>query len=594
MGRTDRGARGSPADARPVEFLTPRAELFDTDLVAAEGAGGDGGVAAFSDVDDDAPRSRWTTIGAAIGILALVAVGVVAASPWHHDDSSASPPTTTLAPSTTLAMTDGPAATQSAADDATTGDATTGDATTGDATTGGATGPAADPPLDPNEATDGYLLDPVLLPAGWRSEGGLSPMTVATQQEHRAEDVAAGDERRVAHERNGWLELWATPAATRTTGSWFAVQYTPGARPFAVQDAARISLGRRVGLLTTSSDGVSSMSFADGQATATITWFGWSQAAIVEMASTITFGRSGKPHFADTGFQSAHVQLLARRSFGVDLEQDLFMTDVVSTAHYREDATSGVAGTIDITTRRADPDLDVVLASFVVSSPMVISQPSTIFMPIGADSVFSGDVHYPAASAPQNLHLVQWTVGDLTVQLATTIRTEQLFTDFPLGLVGPGTVGAWQRQQLGIGTSTFVQRPSVDLGSGALPDGGVWQMNVQPDIGWVNAFVTSPDQSRGIVVQMDLGFRACGTAASKDTTIIFCLRPAELGAAALRVEGDWGSFDEPFVPVGDDGYWVGVVHEFGDIGGYRASIIGPNGITTPVLALGELGATSGA
>lgn len=577
MGRVERGARGFTFDASSIEFLTPRTAAFGHGAIT-DGAEPpfDGGDPAFSDVDDDGPRSRWITVGAGVGLLALVSVGVIAAAPWHDDAPAATAPTTTMATSTTVAAAAAAAKAATAAKPA--------------ASVGAS---ATDEALDENAPTGGYLLDPILLANDWRVVGGLSPMTSNAQRATAEAAASADDDGRTLTDTNGWLELWATPAAARDRGSWFAVQYTPRAEPFARQDSARVAVGDRIGLLETTPDGVSSISFPAGRATATITYHGWSQASIVEMASGIRFARSGRPRFADDGFQSDHTRLLSRSSFGIGLAADLFMTDVISSAHYEQvggGERDGGPATIDITTRKADPQLDGILATFVISSPTLLGGNGTMFNPIGADAVLSGNLHFANASAPQDLHVLQWTVGDRTVQLTTTLMPAELTDAFPLGLVGPGTVGAWTRQQIGVG-SEMSPRATVDLGSGTLDDGGMWQMNIQPVNAWVNAFLTSPDRSRGIVVQMDLGFRGCATAASAESTVIFCVRRAGVGAATLRLDTASGSVDVPLTPVGDDGEWIAVVHRFDDVGGYRASIIGANGATTPALALGDLAAS---
>ena len=72
--------------------------------------------------------------------------------------------------------------------------------------------------------------------------------------------------------------------------------------------------------------------------------------------------------------------------------------------------------------------------------------------------------------------------------------------------------------------------------------------------------------------------------------MIFCVRPAGRGAATLRLDtaSTTGGGDYPLTPIGIDGNWIAVVRRFDDLGGYRASIIGANGATTPALALGDL------
>ena len=58
-----------------------------------------------------------------------------------------------------------------------------------------------------------------------------------------------------------------------------------------------------------------------------------------------------------------HRLVLSRPSSGTSLADDLFMTDVLAAAHYRD----GDGHTLDIVTRRADPQVDQVLSRFVLA-----------------------------------------------------------------------------------------------------------------------------------------------------------------------------------------------------------------------------------
>jgi hypothetical protein len=201
-----------------IEFLTPRIDVF--------GDAGDGfalvdsddptGVA-FADVDD-APRSRTASILAGLGLVALIVVGVVAAAPWSSDDEAAAPstteqPTTTDAPATTVEPVVPVPST-----------------------------PVVDAENDTDLAVDlsrygpGFVI--VRPPTGMRAVG--------------AYDQGSGDVP-IAH-----LDIWATPEADRSTGTWLAIAATSYAdgQTDLLADASVVDIGGIPGLVALDRDDV--------------------------------------------------------------------------------------------------------------------------------------------------------------------------------------------------------------------------------------------------------------------------------------------------------------------------------------------------
>ena len=69
--------RAAPDDA--IQFLEPRAEAFGGDA-PVDFAGLD--LDDMPDPDDGEPASRWLAGAAGLVVLAMIAIGVVAAAPW--------------------------------------------------------------------------------------------------------------------------------------------------------------------------------------------------------------------------------------------------------------------------------------------------------------------------------------------------------------------------------------------------------------------------------------------------------------------------------------------------------------------------------
>ena len=230
------GRAAREPDDTAIEFLPADQHAF------GPGAGDSSVFAGFDDEDDPfdaAPRSRWLVGVSAAVVTALVAVGVVAASPWAD---------TAAAPATTVPV--------------------TAPVTAPVSTTVGTTA-ATDP--EPMSTAPGIVLDPV-------------PDGFALRQSRVGPDVA--------DPAYGWGEVWAAPGATRFTGRWFSVTFVPFAEmgDLADQDAA-VDVGGRRGVLATDPAGVSTLRFDSGQTDAarlvTVSAFGFTDAGLIELGASI-------------------------------------------------------------------------------------------------------------------------------------------------------------------------------------------------------------------------------------------------------------------------------------------------------------------
>jgi len=218
-------------------------EFLPADQHAFGSGGGDGTVfAGFDDGDDpfdEGPRSRWLVGVSAAVVTALVAVGVVAASPW--DDTTAAPATTV--PVTTVTA---PASTTAVPESES----------------------ESDP--EPMPTAPGIVFDPV--PDGFT----LSDSRVGSE---------------AAEPTYGWSEVWAAPGATRSTGRWFSVTFVPFAEMDETGTGTSVDVGGRQGALVSDPVGVSTLRFDSGQIDAArlvmVSAFGFTDAGLIELGASI-------------------------------------------------------------------------------------------------------------------------------------------------------------------------------------------------------------------------------------------------------------------------------------------------------------------
>lgn len=86
----------------------------------------------------------------------------------------------------------------------------------------------------------------------------------------------------------GSYELWATPGASATSGSWFSVMTYPGASNLYAPDSYRVQTGDLTIAISHTPGGQATAQFSpEGYAAVTITSFGWSDADLVRLAASI-------------------------------------------------------------------------------------------------------------------------------------------------------------------------------------------------------------------------------------------------------------------------------------------------------------------
>ena len=204
---------------------------------------------------------------------------------------------------------------------------------------------------------------------------------------------------------SGWFELWGTPGASRTRGSWFAVNVQPHTGLGLERNAERVQIGPVIGMRSTSTDGVRTVRFPVGDDSIAINSWGWADDALMNLAATLSL-QGGRPVFGDTSFQTDHRLLAGGPSNQPDLDGQLF-TNVTTMVTYRRESDQQ---TLTVINSAADTNNDTVLPFVVAPIPgMVTSGPNTFFLVAGRAVMF--------ASIPgrDNQTIGRWTEDGVTV-----------------------------------------------------------------------------------------------------------------------------------------------------------------------------------
>ncbi len=434
---------------------------------------------AIVDGDDAGPGAvrggpRWRRrrrVLTAVGVVAAVGVGAALVAP---NGDEAAVPTVTSFPTS---------------------------GTTGGTTTTAPAGPSA------TGSAVGYVLDPaVAAAAGFVPVGGLSPSTPPP-------------------EPAGRMRLWATQGASRTSGTWLAIQWSDEPAPAAAQDAARVAVGGGSdsggtagvdALVVVEPDGVVSLTEpTPAGGSVMLTSYGIGPTDLVGLAATL---RSTAPA-REAGVLSAQPYggagplrlLLDRPSTARGLGDDLLTVGLEATAFYRDDA----GRIVSVTTSPLDRERESVLAPFVLRG-------------LGADGtrariVAHGDVGLSDHPALGALHVVTFTEHTRTVRVSSTRADVDL-----VGLAGAAVVGdedAWDDVQArGGGFVDGRGIPYVSAGTGTFADGASWTLSLASGPLWGSFFVAEGDGT-GTVAELYLDRSPCASVTTRSATTVACVRP---------------------------------------------------------------------
>jgi len=373
--------RADAATSDEIEFLAPRADLFgagDDDVTST--APDAPGAVAFGDLVD-APRSRAATVLAALGLTGLIAVGVIAAAPWSSDPA-ASPSTTVPRPITSTSVVDD-----------VTSVAPTADVDTSVVTEVGA------PDLSPSGP--GYLI--VRPPTGMTASG--------------AYDQGSGGAA-TAH-----LDIWATPDADRTTGTWLAVASTSFADGSldVIADATPVQVGDVTGLIAMDRDDVVVLTWRPGQnERISLAAHGFALDRLLAIAASISLVLEDRPTYlspptADDG--SPLTRVVDTATDTADLAGEVAqLSERIAFYENATGTTSIVIGT------RSVRETDTTIARFLLASATG-PDGATVDRLVTVNGL---DVAVGSLPLSPRVSAVQWQVDDQWITVIGTVPVDRL------------------------------------------------------------------------------------------------------------------------------------------------------------------------
>lgn len=375
---------------------------------------------------DDRPPSRWATVMAGLGVLAVVVAGVVAAEQWNERPDA----TPTPAPETTVAPDDLLTSTRS------------GELSGADAGPPGSPVPATGSPR-PSAGVDRDR--PWLL----TSPAGFTPVSSFVQP-HRSPP--------------GWFELWAAPRSARTSGSWLAVQVAQGSRPVLVADAERLTYDDGVLLRWTAPDGVVQLQFSPTSGyDVRITAYGWDPGELLELAASMEIV-DGRPAADSLPVGPDDELIVARQSAAFGLEQEYLGGEPWSSAEWRDED----GGQLAITAAPAERDASTIGRFILTASTETAMSGPTVRRNVGTLNATVGRL-----PGLDGRNAVRWAIGDTALSITGDLKIGDLLD--LAATVRPVTDTDWSKFQHTVGESLSATEWTA-LADGELSGGGTWSV----------------------------------------------------------------------------------------------------------------------
>jgi hypothetical protein len=367
----------------------------------------------------------------------------------------------------------------------------------------------------------------------------------------------------------GAYELWATPDASASSGSWFAITTTPGGDGLRTNNARRqMMAGRSVAVSRPTAAHTVIHVAIDQEFGVMITSFGWSDEQLARLVGSLTITSRDFIGFSDGWFSADH-QLVSRvpmrsATWGVTTNEQVYYTP---DTHPLDGISIGVA----------TPPSD----SFAGPAP---NRDQAIRFTLDHRVPFEVDGH-PAVAGDivgwENHAMATWIDDGRIITASGALPVEQLMSFArTVRRVGDSEWKDMKTQAAKANDSTFVEGTRNSVAKGTDGDGKTWTITAAlrtegklhlVEWGWDrDAWPTFIDESPRVK-----------TLVTEDRTYVFAVVPRTVAAAAnLTVVRD--GFDPAavsFVDVEPTADWILAAYTFSEPVPFTAAITDMNGTT---------------
>ncbi len=451
--------------------------------------------------------SRWIGPAAATALVALIGYGV-ATSASTNGAPKAQPPTTTTATTTTASSTKA----------------------------------VPTPTTLPPSAVPYYAAEP---PPEYELQFAVNPVEFGSDS-------------------SGAYELWATPGASATSGSWFSVETFPGDGVLNTPDSYRSVLGGVPVTTTRSVAGQTITQFVNGRVLVMITSFGEAAEQLARLVVSVTTSAGNVIGFNDGWFTSDH-QLVSRVKPAAVVrgqmdEQVFYARGALPTDYFGLFVGRPLPGSFD----GPLPDRQTALR-------FTLTQ--TIPFEVDGHSAVAGTM-----TGEGGLALATWTDGDNIVSVQAAVPVATLITlARTVRRIGPNEwKNLLQQQSPGFSEDALGSTHPVSFGTDA--NGTAWTISALRFTGGTVNLVQW-DWADGSWQTFTTDSAQLNSLVTSSQTFVFASVPRTLASSATLniVRDGLDPVAVPFVDVDPNSNWLLAAYAFSEAAPFTAQIIGPDG-----------------
>jgi hypothetical protein len=368
-------------------------------------------------------------------------------------------------------------------------------------------------------------------------------------------------------------QLWATPGATGSSGSWFSIVNLSGQSTLYAQNAYRLHTDQGTFAVAHSLSGQTSVQFSNDRSSSLVfTAFGWTDEDLLHLAQSVDIDR-GEPTFTDSSLIAGYQLISTIEPWlvveGLPVEQVYYAST--------DDPYNGVG----INVSPLEPIRD--------GGPAIDRQTALTFL-LDHGTSFMVDGHAAVAGNwvdQSGYSLAAWTAGDHMVTVIGKVQVPQLIDI--ARTVHEVSSAEWQGMRFQVtknlsedtAQNTIINEPEpVTVSFGTDGDGAAWTIGVSMlgtgntrQVNWTWGLngandVTTPDEAAQI-----------NTYVSNDRTFVLADLPRAIAATA-QLQVNRAGLEPLLVPFNDIDPTLDrtfAAYAFSETGPYTAQIVGPDG-----------------